>query len=85
MRLNRRGFVAALMGAALDPDRLLWQPGRKFVSIPKPRVEIRVIVENQDAFYGMLTANRVLGIRPLRFPCPEVILRGVSARGVWAP
>ena len=35
--MNRRGFLAALMGAAvLDPERLLWVPGRKLISIPKP-------------------------------------------------
>jgi hypothetical protein len=35
---SRRGFLAALAGAALDPDRLLWVPGRKLISIPTPRV-----------------------------------------------
>ncbi len=38
--LNRRGFFPTLAAvaatAALDPERLLWLPGRKLVSIPKP-------------------------------------------------
>lgn len=38
--LNRRGFLsllgAAVSGAVLDPERLLWVPGRKTISIPQP-------------------------------------------------
>jgi hypothetical protein len=33
--MSRRGFLAALAGAALDPERLLWVPGRKLISIPE--------------------------------------------------
>jgi hypothetical protein len=33
--VNRRGFLAMLAGASLDPERLLWKPG-KLISIPKP-------------------------------------------------
>ena len=32
--MNRRGFLALLAGAVLDPERLLWVPGRKVISIP---------------------------------------------------
>ncbi len=39
--MNRRGFLgilgAAIAGATLDPERLLWEPGKKLISIPKPR------------------------------------------------
>ncbi len=38
--MNRRAFLAALVGAAAaaaDPERLLWVPGRKLISIPAPR------------------------------------------------
>lgn len=42
MNLNRRGFLslfsAAAATAVVDPERLLWVPGRKSISIPKPRV-----------------------------------------------
>lgn len=40
--MNRRGFLQALAGAAsamtFDPERALWTPGKKLISIPKPRV-----------------------------------------------
>jgi len=36
--MNRRGFLgflgAAIAGATLDPERLLWEPGKKLISIP---------------------------------------------------
>ncbi len=36
--LGRRGFLGAMIGACLlDPERLLWVPGKKLISIPKPR------------------------------------------------
>ncbi len=35
MPLSRRGFLA-LAGLAFDPERLLWVPGKKLISIPKP-------------------------------------------------
>lgn len=37
--MTRRGLIGALMGAAtLDPERLLWVPGAKVISIPKPLI-----------------------------------------------
>lgn len=39
--ISRRGFLAALLAAFVaDPDKLLWVPGRKDISIPKPTVAI---------------------------------------------
>lgn len=38
---SRRSFFAALAGAAaiaLDPERDLWLPGAKLISIPKPQM-----------------------------------------------
>ncbi len=36
---SRRTFLAALGAAfALDPERLLWVPGAKTISVPAPRV-----------------------------------------------
>ena len=36
--MTRRAPLALIAGASLDPERLLWQPGRKLISIPKPVV-----------------------------------------------
>lgn len=39
--MNRRAFlslVGAGLTAAADPERLIWQPGRKLISIPNPPV-----------------------------------------------
>lgn len=42
--MNRRGFLGLFSGAAaalvLDPERALWIPGKKLVSIPKPMVGV---------------------------------------------
>ena len=41
--LNRRNFLSSLLGTAsafaLDPERLLWVPGKKLISIPAPTVD----------------------------------------------
>lgn len=34
--MTRRGLLAALAGATLDPERLLWVPRAKTISIPAP-------------------------------------------------
>lgn len=36
--MNRRGFLAMLAGAVLDPERLLWRRGAKLISIPKKKI-----------------------------------------------
>lgn len=34
--LNRRSFLASLLATAvLDPEKLLWVPGKKLISIPR--------------------------------------------------
>lgn len=37
--MNRRGFLgaltAAVTGAVLDPEKLLWHPGAKLISVPR--------------------------------------------------
>lgn len=45
--MNRRGFLAALLGGAvLDPERLLWRPGAKLISIPSVSEDIGYNVFN---------------------------------------
>lgn len=37
--MNRRAFLEAIAGAiAADPERLLWRPGAKLISIPRPQL-----------------------------------------------
>src|SRR5262245_30870557 len=37
--MNRRGFLGTLLSAAvLDPEKLLWVPGQKLISIPSGKV-----------------------------------------------
>ena len=46
--MKRRAFLAAIAVAAADPERLLWVPGRKLISIPAPRivgVELAIVAE----------------------------------------
>jgi hypothetical protein len=33
--MTRRALFAILAGAAIDPEKLLWRPGAKTISIPK--------------------------------------------------
>lgn len=34
--MDRRFFLAMLSASTLDPERSLWRPGAKLISIPKP-------------------------------------------------
>ena len=37
--MNRRSFFTSLIATAtLDPEKLLWVPGRKLISIPAPMI-----------------------------------------------
>ncbi len=38
MTPTRRGFLSLFAAAAIDPERLLWVPGKKLISIPAPRL-----------------------------------------------
>lgn len=42
--MNRRGFLSLLgglaSGAVLDPERLLWVPGARLISVPKPTADV---------------------------------------------
>ena len=55
--MNRRGFLGLLSAAlTLDPERLLWRPGAKLISIPQPRpiMEWVNIEVNVDVGYAQL-------------------------------
>jgi hypothetical protein len=43
--MTRRGLIGALLVAAtMDPERLLWVPGQRVISIPKPVVHTGLIL-----------------------------------------
>lgn len=49
--MNRRAFFASLVAACvLDPERLLWVPGKKMISIPAPKFEPAVIAHLLQQF-----------------------------------
>lgn len=59
--MNRRNFLATLAGTlTLDPERLLWRPGVKLISIPKAAIPI----ERDLVGFSELYIKR---IEPLRF------------------
>lgn len=50
--MNRRGFLSTLAGALLassqlDPEKALWVPGKKLISIPQPSLSIELVVVNR--------------------------------------
>ncbi len=68
---TRRGFLAAVTAAfALDPERALWVPGAKMISIPAPRIVSgvwhRITPERYDITTGtaMCLEDWCLGERP---------------------
>lgn len=93
--MNRRGFLgvlgAAVVGATLDPERALWEPGKRLISIPKvqgchpyPILELGDVI----TFSGLYRVNpltREITSELQRFVCieagthyqfPRIILRG---------
>lgn len=61
--MNRRGFLSLFgIGAAavaLDPERLLWVPGRKLISIPAPdpaRLRFRLALAQVHAMEAIQAA-----------------------------
>lgn len=70
MGMNRRGFLS-LFGigaavAAIDPERLLWTPGRKLISIPAVRV--RVIPSACDTLFAQMERIRPGAERQFMLP-----------------
>lgn len=72
-RMNRRAFLAALAGgvaagASLDPERLLWVPGRKLISIPKPQVLSLRLLAYFDPYLGRMVLRMEAACFPLMMP-----------------
>lgn len=73
--MNRRGFfkfvTAIAATSTVDPERLLWIPGQKLISIPSPRPQ-GLVVQGVDEAYEQL--NRLLdswSSQPLIFRIPD--------------
>lgn len=81
--MNRRhffGLLAAGLAAAADPERAVWLPGRKLISIPKPRRGYHVWISHSRgvAFDGELHLNEPKRCKDLAM---DVVL--VEAPGGW--
>lgn len=81
---SRRGFLGALLGAAvLDPDRLLWRPGAKLVSVPRPLIdfEARYITPAAIALADSIDMELIRWMRAQYFIQAEAIL--LAPRAPW--
>ena len=63
--IDRRDFLSLLASAVLDPERPLWLPGRKLISIPKPIRQTLHWTWHSDPFYVPMFGGAVSG--PYRF------------------
>lgn len=56
--MNRRRFLTALLSStaavAIDPERLLWVPGRKRISIPTPQIHRYGTMYTQKGIIAMV-------------------------------
>ena len=72
--MNRRAFISSLIGTAgafaLDPERLLWVPGRKLISIP-------ATTANLARSWDIHTLTIDFGIVLKADESPEALLRRV--------
>jgi hypothetical protein len=77
MQLTRRGIFGLLAGAAFDHERLLWKPGKKLFSIPKPLdcSRWRRLLEQ-----GVYSINEVRAMAELT-PLPDGDAHFVAASG----
>jgi hypothetical protein len=71
--MNRRSFISTLLGtaasAAVDPEKLLWVPGAKTISIPKAALGLKgryaVVVLRDEivvGYAGVHEFNKFSGI-----------------------
>lgn len=82
--MNRRAFLstlaAALTGAALDPERLLWVPGKKTIFLPPPKKIISAFVIGD-----VITINGVYAVNPVTYQTTkflqQFVVTGHAASG----
>ncbi|MGH7182754.1 MAG: hypothetical protein ACREJN_12355 [Nitrospiraceae bacterium] len=67
--MNRRGFLGALAGftaaLTLDPEKLLWIPGQKLISIPSESIIDRVDIYHSygDPDYNLISSTTLAELR----------------------
>jgi hypothetical protein len=58
--MNRRGFITTLLaGAVLDPERLLWTPGKKLISIPQALPYTSLVPLTKEDMRNMIKRIRI--------------------------
>ena len=77
--MNRRSFIGTLLGAlAIDPERLLWVPGKKTIFIPRPAAtEWSVWVEARNGGLRLLSRKLYKISAPVNFKLVNVLIGGV--------
>jgi hypothetical protein len=64
--MNRRAFLASVAAAlVLDPERALWVPGKKLISIPAPPFDFHSL------FQTSLVKSLGFDFYPKVGPCPH--------------
>lgn len=73
---SRRGFLGVLAAAmAADPEQLLWRPGAKLISIPKPRrLRIRDLQAGDVVTFGSIPQRFVIASASHSPECGSVTL-----------
>jgi hypothetical protein len=73
--MNRRSLLGSLAGFALDPERLLWRPGQRLISIPAPFLTARVLTVfvPRQYMYG-IRFDVVQGGHPLVTPTDRTMI-----------
>ena len=83
--MNRRSFFGTLFGAAAiaaDPERLLWVPGKKLISIPRTYTIVASTWESEfNQRYPLIAPFTVIASRPADKPCAEILNK--MARIKW--
>lgn len=81
--MERRGFLGLLAGAAfaLDPERALWVPGAKTISIPAPPVFNSGVAIARYSAVGAAREYQAMYNRVLTFHAEALVSRYKS----WLP
>jgi hypothetical protein len=74
---NRRSFLFGMIAAAvLDPERLLWVPGAKTISIPSPPKLVEswiYFVRTADGEYRRITECEAIEVRFRALPALSLL------------